>query len=237
MDANLQQSISRNASTAVETPQSEKLFRTPVDALIFAFNYSMQQQGRPLADRMASPGGRTGKGLSGNDGAAQAGMIWYELQQMSEIEVAVLVARFAPRSMPCTCTNACCRGYTPNPAWNDAVRTLEQYAQTLLAGHLSNYRLRRRLVEKAIGLKIEIKALAKECGVTEKTAGVHWRTIKEWMNGKPAQHPVSRTDRERSEYADVGNAAESIPAVDGLISTARKNADKLLSTLDFIGEA
>lgn len=225
-----------NAAVA-ERPQTEKLFRTPVDALIFAFNYSMQQQGRPLADRMASPGGRSGKGLAGNDGAAQAGMIWYELQRMPEVEVAVLVARFAPRSMPCTCTNACCSGYTPNPAWNDAVRTLEQHAMAQLAGHVSNYRLRRRLVEKAIGLKIEIKALAKECGVTEKTAGSHWRIIKEWMNGKPAQHPVSRADRARTEYADVGNAAESVPAVDGLISTARKNADKLLSMFDFIGEA
>lgn len=51
------------------------LFRTPQAALVFAFNYSMQQQGRPLADRMASPAARTGKGLSGVDGAAQAGMI------------------------------------------------------------------------------------------------------------------------------------------------------------------
>ena len=42
----------------------EKLFRTPQEALVFAFNYSMQQQGRPLADRLASPAARTGKGLS-----------------------------------------------------------------------------------------------------------------------------------------------------------------------------
>ncbi|POR52772.1 hypothetical protein B0G62_10469 [Paraburkholderia eburnea] len=54
---------------------TEKLFRTPQDALVFAFNYSMQRGDRPLVDRLAAPAARTGKGLSGNDGAGQAGMI------------------------------------------------------------------------------------------------------------------------------------------------------------------
>lgn len=220
----------------VERTQPEKLFRTPEDALRFAFNYSMQQQGRPLADRMASPGGRTSKGLSGNDGAAQAGMIWNELKQLSDIERAVLIARHAPKDRTCTCKNSCCSGYTPNEEWMDAIRALEQAALTMLSGHISNYRLRRGLVEKAIGAKLEVKSLAKLCGVSEKTAGVHWRIIKDWMHGTPARHPVSRKDRSRSEYADVGNAEESTPAVDGLYSAARKHVDSLLSTLDFIGE-
>ncbi|MBB6320574.1 hypothetical protein [Paraburkholderia tropica] len=54
---------------------TENLFRTPQDALVFAFNYSMQRADRPLIDRLAAPAARTGKGLSGNDGAGQAGMI------------------------------------------------------------------------------------------------------------------------------------------------------------------
>jgi len=215
----------------------QMLFRTPTDALIFAFNYSMQQQGRPLADRMASPAARTGKGLSGNDGAGQAGMVRRELAFLHEIELAVLVARFAPRSMPCACRNPCCSGYRPNPEWEGAVRVLEQAALGQLAGHLSHYRLRRRLVEKAVGLKVELKSLAKECGVSEKTVAAHWKIIKVWMHGQKAQHAAGRPGRDRSEFADVAGDVETaaIPAVDGIESAARKRADNLLSTLPFVG--
>lgn len=215
---------------------TEKMFRTPVDALIFAFNYSMQQQGRPLSDRLSAPGGRTSKGLSGNDGAAQAGMIWRELQDVAPLERAVLIARYAPRSLPCTCTNACCSGYRPNPEWNEAIRMLEQHALTLLAGRLSLYRLRRGLVEKAIGVKHQINDLAKKCEVDEKTAAAHWKIIKEWIGGKPAVHRSAKGDRVDTEFANVGMSDESRQAEDGLLSTARKNADTLLSGLNFIGE-
>ena len=203
------------------TEAQEMLFRTPQDALVFAFNYTMQQAGRPLMDRLASPGTRPGKGLSGNDGAAQAGMIRRELEALSEIEVAVLVARFAPRSNPCSCKNPCCSGYKPNPEWTDAVRVLEQAAVALFAGHVSHYRLRRRLVEKSIGVKVELKALAKECGVAEKTVSAHWKIIKEWMRGRPMQH--------------AKGATEAATAVDGLESAARKRVDNLLSVMPFIG--
>lgn len=215
---------------------AEKPFRTPVDALIFAFHYSMQQQGRPLSDRLASPGGRTGKGLSGNDGAAQAGMIWRELQDVSPLERAVLIARYAPKSIPCACTNPCCSGYRPNPTWNDAIRDLEQHALTLLAGRLSFYRLRRGLVEKAIGVKRQINELAKESEVDEKTAAAHWKIIKEWICGHPAIHRTEKGDRIGTEFANVDMSGESLQAEDGLLSAARKRADNLLSGLNFIGE-
>ena len=219
----------------IDSPQM--LFRTPQDAYIFAFNYSMQQQGRPLADRMASPAVRTGKGLSGNDGAGQAGMVRRELAVMEEVQLAVLIARFAPRAMPCACRNPCCSGFKPNPEWEDAIRVLEQCALQQLAGHLSKYRLRRRLVEKGVGMKIEIKSLAKECGVSEKTVSAHWKIIKTWMHGQKAQHGTARISRDRSERADVAgdDGAEALPAIDGIESLARKRADNLLSTLPFVG--
>lgn len=215
---------------------AEKSFRTPVDALIFAFSYSMQQQGRPLSDRLASPGSQSSKGLSGNDGAAQAGMIWRELEDVDNLERAALIARYAPRSIPCTCTNLCCSGYKPNPAWDNAVRTLEQHALTLLPGRLSIYRFRRRLVEKALGIKCDLAAIAKECDVHENTAAAHWKIIKEWFNGRPAAHRHAKGDRVKCEFANVDQGEESRPAEDGLLSRARKNADTLLSGLDFIGE-
>lgn len=222
---------------------TEKLFRTPQDALVFAFNYSMQRQDRSLVDRLASPSPRTGKGLSGNDGAGQAGMIRSELEQLSELERAVLAARFAPKSWPCACRRACCSGHMPNPEYLAAIRTLEQHALTQLAGHMSNYRLRRRLVEKAMGAKVEINALAKECGVSEKTATAHWKIVREWICGrpKPKAKPSEKrlrfaSDEARADVAggETGEMGEVLTAVDGIESLARKRADDLLSSLPFV---
>ncbi|SIT43686.1 conserved hypothetical protein [Paraburkholderia piptadeniae] len=230
------------------TETVETLFRTPQDALIFAFNYSMQRADRSLVDRMASPSPRTGKGLSGNDGAAQAGMIRRELDELSNIDRAVLVARFAPRSWPCACGRACCSGYEPNPEYQAAISLLTQTAMSVLAGRIVHYQLRRGLVEKAAGMKVEIKALALKCEVSEKTAEAHWQIIKLWFQGrsKPKVKPSKRKRAAAGDgTADVADEAHlhdetvELPdvasAVDGLESKARKRADELLSTLPFIG--
>ncbi|QCP50173.1 DNA-binding protein [Trinickia violacea] len=227
------------------TETTEKLFHTTEAALKFAFSYSMQQQDRPLVNRMASPALRTGKGLAGNDGAGQAGMLRRELQQLSELDRAVLIARFAPRSIPCQCRHSCCSGYKINPEWDDALRVLEQAALTQLAGHLSNYVLRRRLVEKSIGVKVELKALACACGVSENTASAHWKIIKEWMYGKPKPKKLKDGKRVRVPAGDgtadvvphnAADGGEPTTSSDGLESSARKRADELLSSLSFIGQ-
>ncbi|MBW9102936.1 DNA-binding protein [Paraburkholderia phenoliruptrix] len=226
----------------------QKLFRTPQDALIFAFNYSMQRADRSLVDRMASPAARTGKGLSGNDGAGQAGMIRRELEQLSDIERAVLVARFAPRSWPCACGRACCSGYEPNPEYQAAISLLTQSAMSVLAGRVVHYQLRRGLVEKAAGLKVEIATLARKCEVNEKTADAHWQIIKLWFQGR-SRPKVKPSKRKRAAAGDATADVADEPhlhdeaivqpevssAVDGLESKARKRADELLSTLPFIG--
>ncbi|MCX5545863.1 DNA-binding protein [Paraburkholderia sp. CNPSo 3076] len=228
----------------------QKLFRTPQDALIFAFNYSMQRVDRPLADRIASPAARAGKGLSGDDGAAQAGMIRRELEQLSGLERAVLVARFGPRSWPCACGRPCCSGYEPNPEYQAAISLLTQSVMSVLAGRLVHYQLRRGLVEKAAGMKVGIKALALKCEVSEKTAEAHWQIIKLWFQGraKPKVKPSKRKRAAAGEgTADVADEVhlhdESIElpdvasSVDGLESKARKRADEMLSGLPFIGNS
>lgn len=215
---------------------TEKLFKTPVEALVFALSYSLQQLDRPLADRMAAPSPKTGKGLHGIDGAAQAGMIRREMEQLSEIESAVLIARYAPRSEPCNCRIPCCSGYRPNPEWLEAIRVIEQAALGPLAGHLSHYRLRRRLVEKAMGVKVDVSDLAKECGVSEKTAGAHWRIVREWINGKQSAAAAKKAKRARTQFANVDESEQSEAATDGVLSAARKHIDNHLSGLPFIGE-
>jgi hypothetical protein len=224
-----------------------RLFDTPQDALIFAFNYSMQRSDRSAADRMAAPSPRTGKGLSGNDGAGQAGMIRRELEQLSDIDRAVLVARFAPRSWPCTCGHACCSGYTPNPEYQAAISLLAEKVMPSLAGRLVHYQLRRGLIEKAAGVKVEVKSLALKCEVSEKTAGEHWQVIKVWFQGQPKRKAKPAKRRRAAAGAGVVDVADEAhlhdeslaapsveSAIDGIESMARKRADELLSGLSFI---
>lgn len=223
---------------------AEQLFRTPQDAMVYAFSYSMQQQDRPLADRLASPAARTGKGLHGNDGAGQAGMIRRELAQLTDVDRAALVALFAPRSYPCACGSACCSRHTPNPEYVAAITLLTEKALGQLAGHLSHYQLRRSLVEKALGTKMTIKSIATKCEVAEKTADAHWRIIRDWICGTPKKKSRKAAKRARvnagTAIADVAHAdddeeTQTPAAVDGIASAARKRADDLLSTLSFIG--
>lgn len=222
------------------TETTETLFSTPQDALVFAFNYSMQQQGRTLVDRLAAPTARTGKGLSGNDGAAQAGIVRRELEELPPLQRAVLTARFAPRSSPCSCGGPCCSGHRPNREWTDAIRLLEQEAAKLLKGHKPSYLLRRRLVEKAVGVKVQINMLARECHVDEKTAAAQWKIVKAWLWGEPKKNGVTRLVRSTSggvgSYAIAEGSVPNEAAVDGLESAARKAADGILSTLPFVGK-
>jgi hypothetical protein len=201
---------------------TEKLFRTPQAALVFAFNYAMQQQDRPLADRLASPAARTGKGLSGNDGAGQAGMIRREMEALSADEQAALVARFAPKSLPCSCRSPCCAGSRINQEWNAAIRTLEQGALRALAGHVSHQRLRRKLVEEIFGVKIVLKDLAEACGVHPNTASAHRKIIRKWLCGQKAQHGKG--------------GIETAHAIDGIESAARRKIDTALTTKGIVGD-
>ncbi|MBR8054159.1 DNA-binding protein [Burkholderia vietnamiensis] len=213
----------------------EKLFRTPEAALIFAFNYSMQQQDRPAMNRMAMPAGRRGIGLAGLDGAGQGGMILRELDTLSTSEMAALLGRYAPRSRPCACGSPCCSKFKPNPEWEAAIRHLEQEALSLFSGHIVHYRLRRKLVEKSLGIKVELHGLARECGVSENTASAHWKIIREWMEGVSGRRN-GKAKRERVEHADVDASDPHIETRDGLLSRARKRSDEILTALPFIGE-
>jgi hypothetical protein len=216
----------RNALRAIQgtamTEATQTLFRTPQAALVFAFNYSMQQQGRPLMDRLAAPAARTGKGLAGMDGAGQAGMIRRELANLSRFEEAAIIARFAPRTIPCNCRNPCCAGYRLNPDWDFAIATLEGGAKMVLAGHVSHYRLRRKLVEQIFGVKVVLKDLAEQCGVHANTATEHRRLIKLWISGEKAKNEKA--------------GREAAPSVDGIESAARKKIDTLLTQQGLIGE-
>lgn len=169
----------------------EPLFESAHGALVFAFNFSGQSYDRPMMNRLASPAFGTGKGLVGLDGAAQAGMIRAEVQTLGKLAEAILIARIAPRHMPCHCRQSCCSWKKPNKEWTDAIAYLADYVRTTaLAGCVSNGMMRREYVVRHFTRKeerISLDELAERHDVNRQTAGAHASKVALLFGGHQAK--------------------------------------------------
>ena len=165
----------------------DPLFRTAHDALVFAFNYSGQSYDRPMMNRMAAPSVGTGKGLAGLAGAAQSGMIRQEVQALGRLCESILLARLAPRSIPCACKAPCCRGNKDNPEWREAISFLaDQMRSTALAGTLANALARRACVIRYFTTKDKrqsIESIADSIGINRDTASAYISKVNAWFAG------------------------------------------------------
>lgn len=170
-----------------DTLTENVLFQSAADALRFAFNFSHQQYDRPLMNRLASGTSGDGKGLSGMDGAGQAGMIRRELRELSNLYQAVLIARYAPRSFPCSCGRSCCGGESLNFEWREAVSAVAAYACELVPGGAGKFRLRRSIAFRLYGSGERLSDIAEDCGVTERTVSAHASQMAAWLRGLPAR--------------------------------------------------
>lgn len=167
------------------------LFESAHGALVFAFNFSGQCYDRPMMNRLASPAVGSGKGLVGLDGAAQAGIIRAEVQAMGKLAEAILIARIAPRSMPCHCRQSCCSGKKPNKEWVDAISYLADYVRTTaLAGCTANSMLRLEYVVRYFSRKderVSIEVLAERHDVNRQTVGAHAAKVALLFGGTQAK--------------------------------------------------
>jgi hypothetical protein len=172
---------------------TEQLFESAAQALTFAFNFSMQQYDRPLMNRLADgPGIRTGKGLSGLDGAGQAGIIRRHVAKLDALHQAVLVSRFAPPQLNCTCGRLCCSGKAPNLEWQAAIRILADYGERdALAGCSINRPLTLAMLRRLIGHKLQIVEMARTAAVAENTVTNQLSKLKNWFKGEGTRHNSS----------------------------------------------
>lgn len=164
---------------------NEATFPSTPAALLFAFNFSMQQYDRPMMNRMAD-GPRGHGGLSGLDGAGQAGLVRARLAKLDALHQAALVARYAPPTLPCECSHPCCSGQRPNSEWHAAMRLLADDAEKkALAGCSTRRPLTLGLVGRAVGRnKTAMETLAKQAGVAQNTATNHMSRIQQWYRGE-----------------------------------------------------
>ncbi len=167
---------------------TEPLFQSAHNALLFAFNFSAQQYERPMMNRMADdPVAYVSKGLSGMDGAAQAGMIMSRVLQLPALSQYIVFAHYAPKTLACDCPRPCCAGKKPNELWEAVIMEISRISITAATPGALSYRvLRDAIFRKMFGDKSErgdVLAAADKCGLEERQAYRHQAAIKLWLDG------------------------------------------------------
>ncbi|MCP2517417.1 hypothetical protein M5J07_20930 [Achromobacter mucicolens] len=201
---------------------SEPLFKGAHQALTYAFNYSSGTLDRPAMAKMADRTPRTGRGLAGVDGAAQAGFILRELQALSPLHQRILEAAFLPQTTPCPC----CHSAVWNAEWLQSVRVVSDAAigAGVLSGHVVHRVVRDGLVMRYFATKanrprIVLADLASKAGISERTVTDQNGKITLWLRGSrlpPKQGGKAIVGQEDRAIADI----ESALILAGIVGTA-----------------
>ncbi|QWD55204.1 DNA-binding protein [Polynucleobacter paneuropaeus] len=182
--------------------EQEALFDSAHAAMVFAFNISTQCFDRPLLARMATPARSDSKGLSGLDGAAQAGMIRAEIHALGDLAENILTARFAPSFHPCSCRSKCCSGKQINPEWSGSIAWLANHVRnTALSGTYADYRVRRSCIIRHFQGKqqrITLEALADSCGIARNSAGAYVSRVSKFLKVMESQAYGAISDKLQS---------------------------------------
>jgi hypothetical protein len=158
-------------NAVVETVAPEALFKGAPQALRFAFNFAAQQYAKAGMAALMGSASRlgAGKGLVGLDGAAQAGLILRELAELPKDQRDCLTARYTERHEERTEWRL--QAYTVQ--WADAIDAMTMFTGYLVTG-MSHQQLRRNLVRRYFGDKIDMSAISQKVGVHRATANNHW---------------------------------------------------------------
>lgn len=164
------------------TPADQPIFKSAHSALKFAMNFSHGTLKKSFLAQ-AQGGGGVGRGLSGLDGAAQAGMILSEVENLPSVQRCLLIGRLTVPTVPCSCKSQCCKGYRAAPDWDQAVEYLAEYVLIQgLTGTISHLRLRRALVLRYFGVREKFIDISKACGLHRDTASQYNKAVAEHLS-------------------------------------------------------
>ena len=169
----------------------EPLFASAYEALAFAFKCTGGYVDRPLMCRMSDGSIYSGKGLSGTDGATQAGWIRREVAALGRIAEATLIARIATPRLLCACRRPCCSGRKDNDEWVDAISTLTAHAQsTVMRGCITNRLMCREYVVRYFSRKdhkASLDDISKRHDVAINTTSAHHARVTALYGGSKAR--------------------------------------------------
>lgn len=161
-----------------------QLFKSAHAAMLFAYGF----RGQPalsVMNRMGQePSKVSGKGLSGLDGAAMAGVIRCKLSSLGRLHEQILIADIAPRSYPCPCRSYCCSGFTRSQEWTDAISWLSDIVREPLEGHVTDHVLRRAAVVSYFGTKLTATQIANDLKKDRTTIGIVLSKVKRYLSSE-----------------------------------------------------
>lgn len=188
--------------------ESEPLFHSARAAVRFAL--SDERVALQQVSTYRSPG--SGRGLSGFDGAGQAGIIMSHVRALGHPLSHILIANEAPPKLPCACRRDCCSGWTTNWRWGEAVEAIAAWWEGEHGGSdFQRHRLLRGCLRRFFHEHIGIDALAKR-------SGLHRATVSEFNGAvlkplKPLKEAALREVEERLvEAGIVEDSTESAAA-------------------------
>lgn len=202
------------------TPEAEPLFSSAHAAIVFALNYNHQQYDKPLMNRLAMKAMPQGKGLSGIDGAAQAGMIRGMIGKLSDLECAMLIAYCAPKKLPIP-GNHGDKMVVDNkivrvPRWS----VNPEYQRALYEVANSGVIQIRTMIDQQTFREIRLACVARCFGEQVNLQEVATKSEKSYPT-------VKRVHREVREYLLGRNGAGGEPATLGAIQQAMNRAESL----------
>ena len=147
---------------------SEPLFKSAAEAIIFALRYSTQQYAETAMSKMMKSSGRkgSGKGLVGNDGAGQAGMILNKIERLPLLERACIVARYTDRQDECPC----CKQATASEGYRAAITILADWANRTVKDVTEVERMRFAIVQDFYERRRIVGKTAEAIGMPRQTA-------------------------------------------------------------------
>lgn len=165
------------------------IFKSTYEALTFAFNYN----GTNIKPVLIGPPPKvTGRGLGGLDGAAEAGNVKRIIHGLGAFFENFIIARFAPKTVPCACRRRCCRGWYTNPEWWEAVIELSKDVQDACFDRKCEVKYQQELVARYFLKEVErrtLKEISDDFRISESTVKRHWSFLVRFLGSKDKRHP------------------------------------------------
>jgi hypothetical protein len=148
--------------------------------------FAVTRAGVPARPLMATMADKTctGRDLYGMDATAQAGMILGMVRTLGQLQLALLIAGTAQRTVPCYCKRACCSGHMANSAWREALLEISEFAYNKKVVRADSG-LRIALLVKIYGGGIvTYKRIAEELKWDVDAVSRHHHAMHLWLMGK-----------------------------------------------------
>jgi hypothetical protein len=172
--------------------ESEPLFSSAEAAMRWAVNFERppdrpamnRAYESPISDGILPPS----RGLSGENGAIQAGYITRAMGTLGAIPCAILTARVVKKRIECSCRRPCCSRSMMNPGFRAQLNQLADEVWPLLTFRKQRigHQLCFDLVNQTFDTKnkeLEAVALADKYGISDDTIGKLNGKIKLWLFG------------------------------------------------------